>query len=68
MLVPTDSPKTPYKIVTPSKAGATWQVSNPPGGWENLPSALSCANANDRWIAISTYDANSPARVCNQPP
>jgi photosystem II stability/assembly factor-like uncharacterized protein len=67
MLVPAGSPTTPYEIITTSNAGATWQVSSPPAGWENMPTAVSCANANDCWIAMSTYGAHSPAGVYSQP-
>jgi hypothetical protein len=38
-------------------------VSSPPAGWRNMPTAVSCANANDCWIAMSTYKSNSPAGV-----
>ncbi|HUZ39961.1 MAG TPA: hypothetical protein VMU68_01015 [Acidimicrobiales bacterium] len=67
MLVPAGSPTTPYEIITTSNAGATWQVSGPPAGWENMPTAVSCANANDCWIAMSTYDVHSPAGAYSQP-
>jgi hypothetical protein len=67
MLVPAGSPTTPYEIITTSNAGATWQVSSPPAGWENMPTAVSCANANDCWIAMSTYGAHSPAGAYSQP-
>jgi photosystem II stability/assembly factor-like uncharacterized protein len=68
MLVPVAYPsKVPYEIATTSNAGVTWQVSNPPVGWENMPTAVSCANANDCWIAMSTYDAKSPAGDYSQP-
>jgi len=67
MLVPAGSPTTPYEIITTSNAGATWRVSSPPAGWENMPTALSCANADDCWVAISTYDAGSAAGVYSEP-
>jgi hypothetical protein len=68
MLVPLAGPsKAPYEIATTSNAGVTWQVSGPPVGWENMPTAVSCANANDCWIAMSAYDAHSPAGVYSQP-
>jgi hypothetical protein len=67
MLVPAGSPTTPYEIITTSNAGATWHVSSPPAGWENMPTAVSCATANDCWIAASTYDAQSPAGAYSQP-
>jgi len=68
MLVPVAFPsKVPYEIATTSNAGVTWQVSGPPVGWENMPTAISCANANDCWIAMSTYDTHSPAGVYSQP-
>jgi hypothetical protein len=67
MLVPAGSTTTRYEIITTSNAGASWQVSSPPAGWENMPTAVSCANANDCWIAMSTYDAHSPAGVYSQP-
>ena len=67
MLVPVGSPTTPYEVITTSNAGATWQVSSPPAGWENMPTAVSCANANDCWIATSTYDAHSPDGDYSQP-
>jgi photosystem II stability/assembly factor-like uncharacterized protein len=67
MLVPAGSPTMPYEIITTSNSGATWQVSSPPTGWENMPTAVSCANANDCWIAVSTYDAQSPIGAYSQP-
>jgi len=67
MLVPAGSPTTPYEIITTSNAGATWQVSTSPAGWENMPTAVSCANANDCWIATSTYDAQSAAGAYSRP-
>jgi hypothetical protein len=67
MLVPAGSPTTPYEIITTSNAGATWQVSDPPAGWENMPTDLSCANANDCWIAMSTYDTQSAAGDYSRP-
>jgi photosystem II stability/assembly factor-like uncharacterized protein len=66
MLVPAGSPTTPYEIITTSNAGATWHMSSPPAGWENMPTAVSCANANDCWIATSTYDVQSTAGVYSQ--
>jgi Neuraminidase (sialidase) len=66
MLVPVGSPTTPYEVITTSNAGATWQVSSPPAGWENMPTAVSCANANDCWIAMSTYDNHSLAGTYSQ--
>jgi hypothetical protein len=68
MLVPVAYPsKVPYEIATTSNAGVTWRVSDPPVGWQNMPTAVSCANANDCWIATSTYDAQSPAGVYSHP-
>ena len=67
MLVPAGSPTTPYEIITTSNAGASWQVSSPPAGWENMPTALSCANANDCWVAMSTYDSSSAAGAYSEP-
>jgi hypothetical protein len=67
MLVPVGSSKTPYEIVTTSNAGATWQISGPPAGWENMPTDVSCANADDCWIAMSTYDAQNAAADYGQP-
>jgi len=68
MLVPLAGPsKAPYEIATTSDAGETWQVSGPPVGWENMPTAVSCATADDCWIAMSTYDSNSPAGAYSQP-
>jgi len=67
MLVPAGSPTTPYEIITTSNAGATWQVSSPPAGWENMPTALSCANADDCWVAMSTYDSSSAAGAYSEP-
>jgi hypothetical protein len=32
-----------------------------------MPTAVSCATANDCWIAASTYDAQSPAGAYSQP-
>jgi photosystem II stability/assembly factor-like uncharacterized protein len=67
MLVPVAYPsKVPYEIATTSNAGVTWQVSSPPVGWQNMPTAVSCANANDCWIATSTYDSHSSAGVYSQ--
>jgi hypothetical protein len=65
MLVPVGLPSD-YQIATTSNAGVTWQVSSPPAGWKNMPTTVSCANANDCWIAMSTYDAHSPAGVYSQ--
>jgi hypothetical protein len=67
MLVPAGSPTTPYEIITTSNAGATWQVSSPPAGWENMPTALSCANADDCWVAMSTYDSSRAAGAYSEP-
>jgi hypothetical protein len=67
MFVDGGSPSAPYEVITTSDAGATWQVSGPPAGWENMPTALSCATANDCWIAISTYDASSAAGTYSEP-
>jgi len=67
MLVPVAFPsKVPYEIATTSNAGVSWQVSSPPAGWQNMPTAVSCANANDCWIAMSTYDNHSPNGVYSQ--
>ncbi|HEY1762732.1 MAG TPA: hypothetical protein VGG17_09085 [Acidimicrobiales bacterium] len=67
MLVPAGSPTTPYEIITTSNAGASWQVSGPPTGWENMPTGVSCANAEDCWIATSTYDTQNTADPYGQP-
>jgi hypothetical protein len=68
MLVPLGGPsKAPYEIATTSDAGLTWQVTGPPAGWENMPTAVSCAHANDCWIAMSTYDVRSAAGAYSQP-
>jgi hypothetical protein len=42
-------------------------VSSPPAGWENMPTALSCANADDCWVAMSTYDSSSAAGAYSEP-
>jgi hypothetical protein len=68
MLVPLAGPsKAPYEIATTSDAGLTWQVIGPPVGWENMPTAVSCANGDDCWIAMSTYDSNSRAGAYSAP-
>jgi hypothetical protein len=68
MLVPLAGPSdAPYEIATTSDAGLTWQVTGPPAGWQNMPTAVSCANGNDCWIAMSTYDANSRAGAYSAP-
>ena len=67
MLVPAGDPNVPYEVVTTSNAGVTWRVSKPPVGWENMPTAISCANANDCWIAMSTYNMKSPQGVYSEP-
>jgi photosystem II stability/assembly factor-like uncharacterized protein len=56
MLVSVGGPSTrPFEIVTTDDAGASWQVSGPPAGWSNMPTAVACATATDCWIAMSTY-------------
>ena len=68
MLVPLAGPSNaPYEIATTSDAGRTWQVTGPPARWENMPTAVSCANADDCWIAMSSYDAQSRAGGYSQP-
>ncbi len=68
MLVPLAGPSNaPYEIVTTSDAGLTWQVTGPPPGWQNMPTAVSCADGNDCWIAMSTYDANARAGSYSAP-
>jgi photosystem II stability/assembly factor-like uncharacterized protein len=68
MLVPVvGSSKVPYEIVTTANAGLTWQVTAPPAGWENMPTAVSCANGDDCWIAMSTYDTHSAAGSYSAP-
>jgi photosystem II stability/assembly factor-like uncharacterized protein len=68
MLVPLSGPaKTPFEIATTSDAGATWQVTGPPAGWQNMPTALSCATGDDCWIAMSTYDTSSRAGAYSDP-
>jgi photosystem II stability/assembly factor-like uncharacterized protein len=68
MLVPVvGQSKVPYEIVTTANAGLTWQVTGPPAGWQNMPTAVSCANGDDCWIAMSTYGTNSPAGSYSEP-
>jgi hypothetical protein len=68
MLVPlSGQSNVPYQILTTADAGLTWQVTGPPAGWENTPTAVSCANGDDCWIAMSTYDTNSPAGFYSAP-
>jgi photosystem II stability/assembly factor-like uncharacterized protein len=68
MLVPLSGPsKAPFEIATTADAGQTWQVSGPPSGWQNMPTAVSCATGDDCWIAMSTYDTNSPAGAYSDP-
>jgi len=67
MLVPVGLSKVPYEIATTSNAGATWQVSGPPVGWANMPTAVSCANADDCWIAMSTYNTDSASGAYSEP-
>jgi hypothetical protein len=50
----------PFEIATTGDAGASWQVSGPPSGWANRPTAVSCATQTDCWIAMSTYGATNP--------
>jgi photosystem II stability/assembly factor-like uncharacterized protein len=68
MLVPLAGPSgAPYEIATTSDAGMTWQVTGPPVGWTNMPTAVSCATGQDCWVAMSEYDSNSPAGAYSQP-
>lgn len=46
---------TGYQIITTADAGATWNVTSPPRGWQNIATAVSCANAGDCWIATAHY-------------
>ena len=64
MLVALDSP---FEIVTTTDGGATWQVSGPPAGWLNMPTAVGCANDDDCWVATSLYDANNPDGAYSHP-
>jgi photosystem II stability/assembly factor-like uncharacterized protein len=67
MLVPVASPsKDPYEIATTSNAGVSWNESSPPVGWQNMPTAVSCASATDCWIAVSTYSNHSSAGTYSQ--
>jgi photosystem II stability/assembly factor-like uncharacterized protein len=67
MLVPVASPsKVPYEIATTSNAGVSWNESSPPVGWQNMPTAVSCASATDCWIALSTYSNHSSAGTYSQ--
>lgn len=68
MLVFVSGPSTaPYEIVTTSDAGLTWQTSGPPTGWLNMPTAVSCATADDCWIAMSYYSGSNPAGAYSKP-
>ena len=68
MLVPLAGPSNaPFEIATTANAGQTWQVTGPPAGWKNMPTAVSCATGNDCWIAMSTYDGSSPAGAYSAP-
>ncbi|HEY1831548.1 MAG TPA: hypothetical protein VGG38_15030 [Acidimicrobiales bacterium] len=49
-----------YVIATTSNGGQTWQVSAPPAGWLNMPTAVGCAGQGACWIAMSLYDTKSP--------
>ena len=59
--------KIPLTIATTSNAGETWQVSDTMVGWENMPTAVSCANVNDCWIATSTYNTKITAFTYSNP-
>lgn len=68
MLVPLAGPaNAPYEIATTSDAGLTWQVTGPPAGWLNMPTAVSCATGDDCWIAMSKYDSGNPAGAYSSP-
>ncbi len=56
-----------YQIVTTSDDGLTWQVSGPPKGWLNMPTAVDCSNGDDCWIALSLYDSSNPDGVYSHP-
>jgi len=60
-------PKVPYEITTTSDAGLTWQVSGPPSGWLNMPTAVSCATGDDCWMAMSYYSGRNPAGAYSRP-
>jgi hypothetical protein len=68
MLVPLSGPSNaPYEIATTNDAGLTWQVSGPPAGWLNMPTAVSCASSDDCWIAMSNYDDSNAAGAYSSP-
>lgn len=60
-------PARPFEIITTDNGGASWQVSGPPKGWSNMPTAVACATPTDCWIAMSTYDATSPKGAYSNP-
>jgi hypothetical protein len=68
MLVPLAGPSNaPYEIATTSDAGSSWQVTGPPTGWENMPTAVGCAPGGSCWVAMSEYDVRNPAGSYSDP-
>jgi hypothetical protein len=48
-----------YQVVRTSNGGLSWRVEGPPAGWGNIPTAVSCANGHDCWVAVSTYTSKA---------